>query len=158
MTAKFTITSVRLRGANGRYQNGKRNFRFKFNDGRNFAAKDEFGHAYPRKWASMSSAKGQSNRETVTFALNENLNYLLMNKVGVPAPNSHYFHWRVVRSALEARVPVGFYGLSWVQEDYDANFLEAHHLAKGNLYKLINAARASDPYLDMVEQRRYRAR
>jgi len=147
----------RLRGANGRYQNGKRNFRFKFNDGRNFAAKDELGNSYPRKWASMSSAKGQSNRETVTFSLNENLNYLLMNKVGVPAPNSHYFHWRVVRGALEAPslYDGDFYGLTWVQEDYDANFLEAHNLPKGNLYKLINATRASDPYLDMVEQRRY---
>lgn len=147
----------RLRGANGRYQNGKRNFRFKFNDGRNFAAKDELGNSYPRKWASMSTAKGQSNRETVTFALNEYLNYLLMNKVGVPAPNSHYFHWRVVRGATEAPglYDGDFYGLTWVQEDYDANFLEAHNLPKGNLYKLINAARANDPYLDMVEQRRY---
>jgi hypothetical protein len=147
----------RLRGANGRYQNGKRNFRFKFNDGRNFAAKDELGNAYPRKWASMSSAKGQSNRETLTFSLNENLNYLLMNKVGVPAPNSHYFHWRVVRGAVEAPslYDGDFYGLAWVQEDYDANFLEAHNLPKGNLYKLINARRASDDHADMVEQRRY---
>lgn len=147
----------RLRGANGRYQTGKRNFRFKFNDGRNFAAKDELGNPYPRKWASMSSAKGQSNRETVTYSLNENLNYLLMNKVGVPAPNSHYFHWRVVRSALEAPslYDGDFYGLTWVQEDYDANFLEAHNLPKGNLYKLINARRASDDYADMVQQRRY---
>jgi Lamin Tail Domain/CotH kinase protein/Concanavalin A-like lectin/glucanases superfamily/Bacterial Ig domain len=147
----------RLRGANGRYQNGKRNFRFKFNDGRNFAAKDEFGNPYPRKWASLSSAKGQSNRGTLTFGVNEYLNYFLMSKVGVPAPNSHYVHWRVVRGAVEApNVYDGdFYGLTWVQEDYDANFLEAHQLPKGNLYKLINATRASDPYLDMVQQRRY---
>lgn len=147
----------RLRGANGRYQNGKRNFRFKFNDGRNFAAKDEFGNLYPRKWASMSSAKGQSNRETVTFSLNEYLNYLLMNKVSVPSPNSHYFQWRVVRGALEApnAYDGDFYGLTWVQEDYDANFLKAHNLPKGNLYKLINARRALDDYGDMVGQRRY---
>ncbi|HWH70881.1 MAG TPA: lamin tail domain-containing protein, partial [Candidatus Sulfotelmatobacter sp.] len=30
-----------------------------------------------------------------------------------------------------------------------------HHLPKGNLYKLINAQRAADPYQDMVQQRRY---
>jgi hypothetical protein len=147
----------RLRGANGRYQNGKRNYRFKFNDGRNFAAKDEFGNPYPRKWASMSTAKGQSNRGTLTFGLNEYLNYLLMNKVGVPAPNSHFFHWRVVRGAVETPnlYDGDFFGLSWVQEDYDAEFLEAHNLPKGNLYKLINATRSTDPYIDMVQQRRY---
>lgn len=147
----------RLRGANGRYQRGKRNFRIKFNDGRNFLAKDEFGNPYPRKWASMSTAKGQSNRGTLTYSLNEYLNYWLLNKVGVPSPNSHYFHWRVVRSTLEQpnQYDGDFYGLSWVQEDYDANFLEAHNLPKGNLYKLINAPRSHDPYIDMVEQRRY---
>lgn len=147
----------RLRGANGRYQNGKRNFRFRFNDGHYFAAKDEFGHPYPRKWASLSTAKGQSNRETLTFSLNEYLNYILLNKVGVPSPYSHFFHWRVVRGAQEApgAYTGDFYGTSWVQEEYDAAFLETHHLPKGNLYKLINARRAWDANEDMVQQRRY---
>ncbi len=147
----------RLRGANGRYQNGKRNFRFRFNDGHYFAAKDEFGHPYPRKWSSLSTAKGQSNRETLTFSLNEYLNYILLNKVGVPSPNSHFFHWRVVRGAQEAPglYTGDFYGTSWAQEEYDAAFLESHNLAKGNLYKLINARRAWDANQDMVMQQRY---
>jgi len=147
----------RLRGANGRYQSGKRNFRIKFNDGRGLAAKDEFGTSYPRKWRFLNTAKGQSNRETLTFALNEYVNYFLLNKVGVPAPHSFYFHWRVVRGAQEAPDAYNgdFYGLSWAQENYDAEFLETHGLPKGNLYKLINAVRDSDPYRDMVAQQRY---
>lgn len=147
----------RLRGANGRYQPGKRNFRIRFNDGRNLVAKDEFGNPYPRKWASMSTAKGQSNRGTLTFGLNEYVNYLLMNKVGVPSPQSHYFHWRVVSSVVEQpnTYDGDFYGLFWVQEDYEANFLDARNLPKGNLYKLINARRALDDNGDMVQQRRY---
>lgn len=147
----------RLRGANGRYQPGKRSFRIRFNDGRFFAAKDEFGQPYPRKWASLNTAKGQSNRQTLTFALNEYLNYLLLNKVGVPSPYSHYFHWRVIRGPQEAPDPYGgdFYGISWTQEEYDAAFLETHNLPKGNLYKLINAQRATDPFQDMLQQQRY---
>jgi len=147
----------RLRGANGRYQSGKRNFRLRFNGGRCLAAKDEFGTPYPRKWSSLNTGKGQSNRETLTFALNEYVNYILLNKVGVPAPRSHYFHWRVVRGAQEApdNYNGDFYGFSWVQEDYDAAFLESHGLPKGNLYKLINAQRSADPYMDMVNQQRY---
>ncbi len=147
----------RLRGANGRYQNGKRSFRFRFNDGRFFAAKDEFGRPYARKWSSLNTAKGQSNRETLTFSLNECLNYLLLNTVGVPSPYSHYFHWRVVRGPLEApSLYAGdFYGFSWTQEEYDAAFLESHQLPKGNLYKLINARRDADAYRDMVAQQRY---
>ncbi len=147
----------RLRGANGRYQPGKRSFRFRFNEGRFFAAKDEFGQPYARKWSSLNTAKGQSNRETLTFSLNEYLNYLLLNKVGVPSPCSHYFHWRIVRGPLEAPSAYGgdFYGFSWAQEEYDAAFLESHNLPKGNLYKLINARRASDAYQDMVQQQRY---
>ncbi len=136
---------------------GKRSFRLRFNEGRLLAAKDEFGIPYPRKWSSLNTGKGQSNRQTLTFALNEYVNFFLLNKVGVPSPNSHYFHWRVVRGAQEApdNYNGDFYGFSWAQENYDADFLEAHGLPKGNLYKLINAQRAADPYMDMVNQRRY---
>ena len=147
----------RLRGANGRYQPGRRSFRFRFNDGRYFAAKDEFGRPYARKWSSLNTAKGQSNRQTVTFSLNECVSYFLLNEVGVPSPYSHYFNWRVIRGPLESPslFDGDFYGLFWTQEEYDAAFLEAHSLAKGNLYKLINAPRATNPYDDMVGQRRY---
>ena len=65
----------------------------------------------------------------------------------MPAPYSHYFHWRVIRGPLEAPDLYNgdFYGLSWAQEEYDADFLEAHNLPKGNLYKLINAVRGQRP-------------
>jgi hypothetical protein len=150
----------RLRGANGRYQNGKRSFRFRFNDGRAFQAKDEFGQPYPRKWTSLNTAKGQSNRLTLTYSLNEYLNYLLLHMVGVPSPGSHYFHWRIVRGTSEApdNYTGDFYGISWTQEEYDADFLEAHNLPKGNLYKLINAQRSTDAYVDMQQQQRYQGR
>lgn len=149
----------RLRGANGRYQHGKRNMRFKFNDGHQFQARDQTGKKYPTKWSSLTTGKGSSNRETLTFALNEMLNYRLWNLAGVPSPLAHYFHFRVITGAAEAPDAYSgdFWGLSWAQESYDVRFLQTHELEKGNLYKLINAPRSDDARTDQARQERYQA-
>ena len=57
----------------------------------------------------------------------------------MPPPYSYYFHLRVIRVEKEAPdIWHGdFWGLGLAQETYDVRFLEAHHLEKGNLYKLI---------------------
>jgi hypothetical protein len=146
--------TYRLRGANGRYHPGKRSFRFRFNDGRNFEAKDANGHRYPTKWREVTTGKGQSNRGSESFALNEVVNYFLFNKVGVPAPFAHHFHFRVIRGAQETTADPfsgDFWGVSWAQEKYDVNFLTAHDLPKGNLYKLV------DNFVLGVDERRYQA-
>jgi hypothetical protein len=123
----------RLRGANGRYQPGKRNWRFDFNKGSYFQARDQFGTAYPRKWSKLNTGKGQSNRQTLTFGLNEVINYALWTMAGVPSPSAHWFHFRVVDGAAEAPEKYGgdFWGLNWAQENYDVRFLESrrqsHH-------------------------------
>jgi hypothetical protein len=82
------------------------------------------------------------------------VSYYLWNKVGVPAPNTLYFHFRVIRGASEAgadQYSGDFWGLNWAQEKYDANFLDAHDLPKGNLYKLV------DNYIDFNDEERYLA-
>lgn len=142
----------RLRGANGRYHSGKRSFRFRFNDGRHLDAKDQTGERFPRKWRELTTGKGQSNRGGEQYALNEVVNMFLWNKVGVPAPRTFHFHFRVVRGASEAganQYSGDFWGLNWGQEKYDVNFLEAHGLPKGNLYKLFD--NPPGPHID--EQR-----
>lgn len=147
----------RLRGANGRYLPGKRSWRFRLNKGNLFQARDQFGTEFPRKWTHLTTGKGSDNRLTLTFGFNEVVNYFLWNKVGVPAPHSVFFHYRVVDGPQEAPDAYGgdFWGLSWAQEDYDNRFLDAHGLQKGNLYKLINAAFTNDLAADMVNQQRY---
>ncbi len=136
----------RLRGANGRYHTGKRSIRYKFNDGRPLLAKDQYGKPFPTKWKELTTGKGQSNRGGEQFALNEVVNMFLWNKVGVPAPRTLHFHFRVIRGASETGVNQysgDFWGLNWAQEKYDGNFLTSHGLPKGNLYKLIDNLDAS---------------
>lgn len=144
----------RLRGANGRYHPGKRSFRIRFNEGRLLDAKDQTGRRFPTKWRELTTGKGQGNRGSVTYALNEVVNYFLWNKVGVPAPATLHFHFRVVRGAQESPSDPyagDFWGLNWAQEKYDVNFLEAHDLPAGNLYKLV------DNFVLGVDERRYQA-
>jgi hypothetical protein len=131
----------RLRGANGRYHPGKRSIRYKFNDGKPLVAKDQYGKKFPTKWKELTTGKGQSNRGGEQFALNEVVNMFLWNKVGVPAPLTLHFHFRVIRGASEAgadQYSGDFWGLNWAQEKYDASFMDAHDLPKGNLYKLVD--------------------
>ena len=151
----------RTQGANGRYQPGRRSFSIQYNDGRFLAAKDLDGQAYPKKWSRLNISKGQSNRQTVTLGFNEVLSYFLMNKLDVPSPLTHYIHWRVVRGPQEQTnlYDGDFYGAFMIQENYDVRFLDTHQMAKGNLYKLINAPRGPIPggTLDMMGQQRYQA-
>jgi hypothetical protein len=144
----------RLRGANGRYQSGKRSFRFRFNEGHLLNAKDQNGKRFPTQWRELTTGKGQSNRGGEFFALNERVNFYLFNKVDVPAPSTFYFHFRVIRGASEAgadQYSGDFWGLNWAQEKYDVNFLQSHDLPKGNFYKLV------DNYVLGLDERRYQS-
>ena len=137
----YDHVTYRLRGANGRYHPGKRSFRIKFKDGRLLDAKDQNGDRFPTKWRELTTGKGQGNRGSVTWALNEVVNYYLWNKVGVPAPRTLHFHFRVIRGASETGADAysgDFWGLNWAQEKYDVNFLDSHDLPHGNLYKLVD--------------------
>jgi hypothetical protein len=144
----------RLRGANGRYlMAGKRSMRIRFNRGREFEARDRYGNDYPEPWSHLDTGKMFDNRVDPTysgnFGLAESVNAMLWNMMGVPTPNSHWFHFRVVDGAEEA--PAGangqydgdFWGLFLATEYYDRDFLQARGLPDGNLYKLTD--RIDDP-------------
>ncbi len=142
----------RLRGANGRYQNGgKRSMRFRFNDGYYMQARRQDGTPFGQKWRTLTTGKGFENRGTLTYSLNEALNMFLWNTIGLPAQHTLWAHLRVVDSADEApdQWRGDFWGLLYVVETYDVRFLEEHGLPRGNLYKLINQER------DWERQQRY---
>jgi hypothetical protein len=145
----------RLRGANGRYQGrGKRSMRVRFNDGNFLEARDQSGKKFEQPWRTLTLGKGNSNRSTMTFGINEAVNYHLFQKMGVPAANPLFIQWRVVDDAIEApdQWRGDYQGTYFVSETYDVGFLGEHDLEKGNLYKLINQTG------DWEKQQRYQAR
>ncbi|MCW1912348.1 lamin tail domain-containing protein [Luteolibacter sp. GHJ8] len=144
----------RLHGGNGRYYySGKRAFRFFFNEGYDFQNKDEDGRPYPTKWNSLTTENGWENRGTLTYSLNEKINFHLWQKIGIPAPRSNWGHFRTITTAAEQTDAFhgDFWGLIFIHEDYDARFLDSHGMEKGNLYKLTRDA------TDGLSQQRYQA-
>jgi hypothetical protein len=145
----------RLRGGNGRYQlTGKRSYRFRFNPGNFFQAKDAQGVPYAQPWRTLTTGKGFDNRNTLTYDVNCVINSQLMRSAGVPAPYWHWFHFRVLDGAEEAPDPWtgDFWGLHAATETYDKRYLESHGLDKGNLYKLVDSKSLGK------DQQRYQAR
>ena len=144
----------RLHGGNGRYYfTSKRAFRFFFNPGYDFQNIDNDGEPYPTKWNSLTTENGWENRGTLTYSLNEMVNFYLWRKVGIPAPRSNWGHFRTITTAAEqADAHHGdFWGLIFLHEDYDRRFLDSHGMDKGNVYKLTRDA------IDGTSQQRYQA-
>lgn len=146
-TEVYDHIRYRLHGGNGRYdasgQQGaatyaKRSFIFQFNRGHELQAYDQSGKPYPTRWRRMVTQNLWENRATITFSLNEAVNYHLFSLVGVPAPFFHWAHLRLISREDEQADPYrgDFWGLLFCQENYDGRFLDAHDLPKGNLYKL----------------------
>lgn len=145
----------RLRGANGRYQGrGKRSMRVRFNDGDFLEARKQDGSKYDEPWRTLTLGKGNSNRNTMTFGLNEAVNFHLFQNFGVPAANPLFVQWRVIDDPAEApdQWRGDYHGTYFVSETYDVRFLEEHDLEKGNLYKLINQTS------DWKKQQRYQGK
>lgn len=144
----------RLHGGNGRYNfTSKRGLRFFFNKGYDFQNRDNDGELSPTKWNSITAENCWENRSTLTYSLNEVVNFYLWRKLGVPAPRSNWGHFRTITTAAEQADPYhgDFWGLIMIHEDYDSNFIDSHELEKGNIYKLTRDA------TDGASQQRYQA-
>ncbi|MEM7230633.1 MAG: lamin tail domain-containing protein [Planctomycetota bacterium] len=158
--------TYRLRGANGRYQVppgspggtcGKRHWRFKFNRGNYLRARDRRGNRLPVTWKWLNTGRMFGNRIDGNWGLGDQVNDVMYNAYGIPAPLGFVFHLRVVDDTEEA--PSGsqgqyngdFWGIARAFENYDSRFFDTHDLPKGNLYKLVNQTRNG------IDQRRYHA-
>jgi hypothetical protein len=102
------------------------------------------GQVYPTPWEKLSTHKLTGSRGNVYWGLDQAANHLLWNLYGTPAAYTHWFQLRVIKQFDEASPgPEGqyfgdFYGLMLGMEEYDAHFLDAHDLPKGNIYKLLS--------------------
>jgi hypothetical protein len=136
----------RLRQRNARYSgSGKRSFKFRFNRGHYIQLHDEEGKAYPQKWRTLSTHKMRGSRGNHTWGLEQAANHVMWSLMDVPASETHWGHFRVVKGTTE-QPPGGngqylgdFYGLLLVMEEFDKRFLDARGLEPGNLYKLISS-------------------
>lgn len=154
----------RLRGGNGRYNNGrggKRSMKVRFNRGNYFQARDFYGNKFPSKWQHLNIGKmlgnwyGYSGYDGYMYGINEMINMRLWSIVGVPAPEGYWFTFRVIDGADEApntttgQYDGDFWGLYIAFENYDGALLDRLDLPKGNVYKL------SDKVYDGLIQLRY---
>lgn len=151
---------VRLRGGNsrygdfdGRFHQGKRHYKFKFNKGYYFAAHNNEGKPYKRKWSVLNVSRMYGTKGGNAWGLTEKMGERLYRTMGVPVQKTHWFQFRVVDDASEAPDQYGgdFWGIQIAQERYDVRFLESRDMTKGNLYKL------SDFIFDADRQRRYQS-
>ena len=149
----------RNRGEISTYITGKNKWRFYFNRSRDLPAKDHFGQPYKETWGSFSANACASPWAALNrgmAGLDEAVPLKAFGLCGVPSPNSHYYHFRVVRGEDETPDPLAtvndpignsygqyagdFWGLYMAVEDPDGSFLDERGLPDGNIYKIEGSA------------------
>jgi hypothetical protein len=134
----------RARGGVWRYAMGKNMWKFDFNRGHDFEARDDYGNKYEVGWSKLNlSALIQQGDfwHRGEQGLFESVGFKLFNLAGVAASNTNYVHFRIVENADEAgtsQFTTDFQGLYLAVEQLDDNFLDQHDLPDGNLYKMEN--------------------
>ncbi len=132
----------RARGQAFRYATGKNKWKFNFLPGHGFQARNAHGVPYAVKWdklnltGSMQHANRGFRGEHGMF---ESLSMRVFAMAGVPAPATHFVHFRVVDQSDEAaysQYTGDFWGLYLAVEEMDGRFLQQRDLPDGNLYKM----------------------
>ncbi len=132
----------RARGGCWRYAMGKNMWKFDFNRGHYFQARDDYGRAYDTKWdkinfsACIQQGDYQHRGEQGMF---EAAAFKLFNLAGCEAPKTSWVHFRIIDEAKESgptQYDGDFWGLYMNIEQMDGRFLDEHNLPDGNLYKI----------------------
>lgn len=143
------------RGEASTYVSGKNKWRFFFNRARDLPAQNNFGDDYAETWGSFSGdacASPWASLHRGMAGVEEAASYKLFQLGGLPSPNTHYYHFRVVRGANETPAagtsisdPIGnadgqyagdFWGLYLAIEQPDGSFLDERGLPDGSIYKI----------------------
>ncbi len=144
----------RARGGVWRYSMGKNMWKFDFQRGHYFQARDDCGRPYATTWSKLNFSAciqqgsfGQRGEQ----GMFEALTFRLFNLAGCPASKTNYVHFRIIDEANEdgtrnaAHPPLtsrggqydgDFWGLYLTIEQLDGRFLDEHGLPDGNLYKM----------------------
>ncbi|MBN1124637.1 MAG: lamin tail domain-containing protein, partial [Sedimentisphaerales bacterium] len=140
----------RIRGQASTFMWGKNKWKFDFNRGHYFQARDDYGNKYAEKWDKINVGMGGCpwwqyphpgnwDQGAGGLFLNETLAYRLYNMAGVPASNTNYFQFRIIDSSVEtgtSQYEGDYWGLYLAIENPDGAFLDEHGLPDGNLYRM----------------------
>ncbi len=137
----------RVRGQYSTYVSGKNKWKLKFLRGHEFQGFDQYGRPWPEKlrtlnFGTAASPWAPANRGLA--GLDEALAFRLFNMVGVAAPNISPFQLRVIDAEEEASASSQYEGDLWglylVFENPSGDFLRAHDLPDGNLFRMQNTS------------------
>jgi len=132
----------RARGGVWRYAMGKNMWKFDFNRGHDFDARDNAGRKYNTRWTKLNLGACIQQGDYLhrgEQGMFEAVGFRLFNLVGVEASKTHWIHFRVIDEAAEVgtkQYDGDFWGLYLVTEQLDGRFLDEHGLPDGNLYKM----------------------
>lgn len=135
----------RARGGVWRYAMGKNMWKFDFNRGHSFRARDDYGSQYKTRWAKLNLGASIQQGDYLhrgEQGMFESVGFRLFNMVGVEAPRTTFVTFRIVDDAIEAdtvnQYQGDFWGVYLATEQMDGRFLEEHDLPDGNLFKMEN--------------------
>ncbi len=132
----------RARGGVWRYAMGKNMWKFDFNRGHSFQARDDYGRLYDTQWDKLnfSAIIQQGNfLHRGEQGLFESVGFKLFNLAGTESPYTNYVHFRIVENASEEaedQYSTDFQGMYLVIEQSDGRMLDEHGLPDGNFYKI----------------------
>ncbi len=137
----------RIRGQYSTYVSGKNKWKLKFNLGHEFQGFDADGDPWPEKLGTLNFGTAASPWAPANRGLagmDEALAFRLFNLVGVAAPNVSPMQLRVIDSREEANSSSQYEGDLWglylAFENPSGDFLRAHDLPDGNLFRMQNTA------------------
>jgi len=132
----------RARGGVWRYAMGKNMWKFNFNRGHSFQARDDYGRKYSTKWdklnfsACIQQGNYQHRGEQGMF---EAVIFKMFNLMGVEAAKTNWLQFRIIDEADEfgpTQYDGDLWGLYMAMEQMDGRFLDEHNLPDGNLYRM----------------------
>ena len=132
----------RMRGGVWRYAMGKNMWKFDFNRGHYFQARDDYDKKYDTTWDKLNFSACIQQGDYLhrgEQGMIEAASFLPFNLMGVEAPKTHWVHYRIIDETAEfgpTQYDGDFWGLYMAIEQMDGRFLDEHFLPDGNLYKI----------------------
>lgn len=137
----FDHVQFQNRGQASTYVSGKTKWGIHFPRTHEFTPRNHWGEPYVRPWdhinlSGCASPWVQINRGM--SGMDEAFSFRAYHLVGVPSPNTHWIHWRVISRAEEAGPKSQYEGDLWglylVVQDPDGPWLKERGLPDGTTY------------------------